>query len=147
MVQYLATQSSCSRPFEALETQAIILTRSGCIFDLFSSMIRDGYACVADTLRLRQTGLFGPVGFIKSDWRNRCQRASNSWQWSPLLAPLQPVTTLRKKSSLSSFLSRFRLSRRTPANTNKNSSGLAVRLVPSAFCAALPRPQQEACSC
>lgn len=147
MLQYLAAQSSRASAFEALESQANVLTRSGYISDLFSAMVHSGCVCVVETLRLRQAGLLGPVGFMKSYWRNRCRRASNSSQWSPLSALLQPVTTLRKKSSSWLRPNRSRPSRRTPANTSKISAGPAFRSVPSAPPSAAWHPLPEVHTC
>jgi hypothetical protein len=122
--QYVAGHNSSKQEVEALESHAPFVRAQECQNDANSAMVRAGCTKATAKTELRQAGSFGPVRFDYIVRRQRCQRASNYWQWSALWPSLQPATQVVRKSLSWSIRNPFRSSQFIPANINSTVAGL-----------------------
>lgn len=132
--QYLAVRFSCGRNTEALPSQSCRLRRAGYVFGSDYLMVPARNTQVSLTSETERARQFNNARSTHIDRRQRCQRASNSWQplvSSPLLLPVHPARP--KKNMLLSSPSPSRLSQHTQVSTSKLAPGQAQAPVPTSF--------------
>lgn len=132
--QYLAVQFSSGQNTATFATQPQPLQRAGYVFAADYLMVQSRNTQVSLTSETGRARQFNNARSTYIDRRQRCQRASNSWQplvSSPLLLPVHPARP--KKNMLLSSPSPSRLSQHTQVSTNKLAPGQADAPVPTPF--------------
>lgn len=130
--QHLAVNFSCGRNTEALPSQTRRLRQAGYVFSADYLMVRTRNTQVSLTSETGRARQIYKARATYIDRRQKCQRASNSWQplvSSPLLLPVHPARP--KKNMLLSSPSPSRSSQHTQVSTSNLASGQAVAPVPT----------------
>ncbi|SNR55581.1 hypothetical protein SAMN06265370_11030 [Puniceibacterium sediminis] len=115
---------------EAFESQKPHLVGATYLFAEFSDILGNGCGQATVTSTRGQAGPSGRVGFVGSDRRMKCRKASSCLQCS-VLSPRFPRAVSNSKKSTSLLIrSRSQSSPYTPANISNSTSGRAFRSVP-----------------